>query len=104
MIYLQDMIVHHLDEVGRAAPTTSSLHPLFTAIRSLTRTRKGVHRVVLDILYTVHHAIVTGGRRNIDVPSCRRRGRISGDLSGNYSGELLLRLFSSIGSTSCGLN
>jgi hypothetical protein len=98
------MILHHLDEVGCAAPMTSSLHPLFTAIRNLTRTRKGVHRVVLDILYTVHHAIVTGGRRNIDVPSRRRRGRIFGNLSGNYSGELLLLSFSSIGSRSCGLN
>jgi hypothetical protein len=58
------------------------LHPLISSVRRLTRARKGVHHVLFNILYAVRYFIIIRDLNNVGQPSNRRRGRVSGDLSG----------------------
>jgi hypothetical protein len=81
-------------------PMPSSLHPHAATTKSLNKARKGVPRVLLDILYAIYYPNDIGDHRNIDISSRRRRGHVSGNIpatnpvSCSYLRPLALRSWS----------
>jgi hypothetical protein len=64
------------------APPDIAAAPSAATTGSFIEDPNGVHHVCLVLLYAVCYFIIIGDLHNVGQPSNHRRGRVSGDLSG----------------------